>query len=71
MKNTRNIWQNFDFWLFGAALILSILGIALIRSSIAGNIELVDHPQRQTTFLASAWWFCLLWLLLIISIGSH
>lgn len=51
MKSSRNIWQNFDFWLFGAALILSILGIALIRSSIAGNIELVDHPQRQTTFL--------------------
>jgi rod shape determining protein RodA len=52
MKNARNVWQNFDFWLFGAALILSILGIALIRSSIAGNIELEDHPQRQTTFLA-------------------
>jgi rod shape determining protein RodA len=51
MNNTRNIWQNFDFWLFGSALILSILGIALIRSSIAGNLELVDHPQRQTTFL--------------------
>lgn len=52
MKNLQNIWQKFDFWLFGAALILSILGIALVRSSIAGNIELVDHPQRQTTFLA-------------------
>jgi len=51
MKNSRNIWQNFDFWLFGSVLILSILGIALIRSSIAGNIELVDHPQRQITFL--------------------
>lgn len=51
MNNSRNIWQNFDFWLFGAALILAILGIALVRSSIAGNIELVDHPQRQTTFL--------------------
>lgn len=51
MRRIRNIWQNFDFWLFGAALILSILGIALIRSSIAGNIELVDHPQRQTIFL--------------------
>jgi len=37
--------------LFGAVLVLSILGIALVRSSIAGNIELVDHPQRQTTFL--------------------
>lgn len=51
MNTSRNIWQKFDFWLFGGALILSILGIALIRSSIAGNIELVDHPQRQTTFL--------------------
>ena len=51
MKNSRNVWQNFDFWLFGAALILSILGIALVHSSIAGNPELVDHPQRQTTFL--------------------
>ena len=51
MRSTRNIWQNFDFWLFGAALILSIIGIALVRSSIAGNLELVDHPQRQTTFL--------------------
>lgn len=51
MKNSSNIWQNFDFWLFGSALVLSIIGIALIRSSIAGNIELVDHPQRQTTFL--------------------
>ena len=51
MNKSRNIWQKFDFILFGAALILSIVGIALIRSSIAGNIELVDHPQRQTTFL--------------------
>jgi rod shape determining protein RodA len=51
MRSSRNIWQNFDFWLFGAALILSIIGIALVRSSIAGNLELVDHPQRQTTFL--------------------
>ncbi|MEA3327648.1 MAG: FtsW/RodA/SpoVE family cell cycle protein, partial [Chloroflexota bacterium] len=51
MKNSRNVWQNFDFWLFGSALILSILGIALIRSSIAGNDELALHPQRQTTFL--------------------
>ncbi len=51
MRNVRNVWENFDFWLFGSALILSILGIALVRSSIAGNIELVDHPERQTTFL--------------------
>lgn len=51
MKSNRSIWQNFDFWLFGAALILSIIGIALIRSSIAGNLDLTEHPRRQTTFL--------------------
>jgi len=51
MKRNQNVWQNFDFLLFGAALILSILGIALIRSSIAGNITLIDHPQRQAIFL--------------------
>jgi rod shape determining protein RodA len=51
MKNLQNIWQNFDFVLFGAALMLSILGVVLVQSSIAGNPELVDHPQRQTTFL--------------------
>jgi hypothetical protein len=38
MKQLRNIWQNFDFWLFSAVMILWILGIALIRSSIAGNL---------------------------------
>ncbi len=51
MKRLQNVWQNFDFWLFGSVLILSILGVALIRSSIAGNAELVNHPQRQTIFL--------------------
>ncbi len=50
MRYERNTWQNFDFVLF-ELLLLSIIGIALIRSSIAGNIELVDHPQRQTIFL--------------------
>lgn len=51
MDSKRNIWQNFDFILFGVVLILSIIGIALIRSSIAGNIELEGHPRRQTIFL--------------------
>ena len=51
MNRSKNIWQNFDFWLFGAVLILSIIGIALIRSSIAGNIDLEGHPRRQTIFL--------------------
>ncbi len=44
-------WRKFDLWLFGAVLLLSIFGIALINSAIAGNITLADHPQRQTIFL--------------------
>lgn len=47
----RDIWRKFDLWIFGAVLALSIFGVALISSAIAGNIELAGHPQRQTTFL--------------------
>jgi len=36
----REIWRNFDFWLFGAVIFLIIFGLIMIRSTIAGNIEL-------------------------------
>ncbi|OQY32840.1 MAG: hypothetical protein B6I38_04125 [Anaerolineaceae bacterium 4572_5.1] len=35
-------WRHFDFWLFGAVAVLIIFGIAMIRSAIAGNIELIE-----------------------------
>ena len=35
-------WRNFDFQLLGAVAILAIFGIAMIRSAIAGNIELLE-----------------------------
>jgi len=47
----KDIWRKFDLWLFGVVLILSIFGVAMISSAIAGNVELEDHPQRQTIFL--------------------
>lgn len=47
----REIWRKFDLWLFGAVFILSIFGVAMISSAIAGNQELVDHPRRQAIFL--------------------
>ena len=47
----KEIWRKFDLWLFGIVLMLSIFGVALISSAIAGNIELADHPQRQTICL--------------------
>ena len=49
----RELWRNFDFWLFGAAVFLSLFGIIMIRSAIAGNEILADNPQRQAIFVAA------------------
>ncbi|HDD54675.1 MAG TPA: rod shape-determining protein RodA [Chloroflexi bacterium] len=39
----RNIsWRHFDFWLLGAVAFLTIFGVTMIQSAIAGNIELVE-----------------------------
>lgn len=46
-------WRHFDFYLLGAVTILVIIGITLIRSALAGNIELtVTTPlvNRQIVF---------------------
>ncbi len=48
----REIWRNFDFWLFGAVIFLTIFGIIMIRSAIAGNIELAGYVKRQAIFAA-------------------
>lgn len=44
-------WKHFDFLLFGTVIILSIFGIAMIRSAIAGNEVLGDLVTRQTIWL--------------------
>jgi rod shape determining protein RodA len=49
----RANWRLFDFWLLGAVALLTIFGIMMINSSIAGNIEFTeDTPlvQRQLIF---------------------
>ena len=46
----REVWRNFDFWLFGAVIFLTIFGIMMIRSAIAGNIELAGYVKRQSIF---------------------
>ena len=46
----KEIWRHFDYWLFGAVVILSIFGIAMIRSTIAGNIDLATIDKSQTQF---------------------
>ncbi len=45
-------WHNFDFLLFGAVTLLTIFGITMIRSAIAGNIELIETNtvQKQIIF---------------------
>jgi len=48
----RDLWRYFDFWLFGAAMFLSIFGIIMIQSAIAGNEVLAEAVSRQPAFLA-------------------
>jgi rod shape determining protein RodA len=45
-------WRHFDFWLLGAVALITIFGITMIRSAIAGNIELLelDIVRRQIIF---------------------
>ncbi len=46
-------WRHFDFWLLGAVTILVIIGITMIRSAVAGNIELTTTTNlvnRQMIF---------------------
>jgi rod shape determining protein RodA len=43
-------WHHFDFWLLGAVMVLVIFGITMIRSTIAGNIEVANAPNRQLIF---------------------
>jgi len=46
-------WRHFDFWLLGAVVVLVIIGVAMIRSAIAGNIELTTTTplvSRQIIF---------------------
>ncbi len=46
----RETWRHFDFWLLGAVAVLTIFGLAMIRSAIAGNEELLELYPRQIIF---------------------
>src|SRR5512142_462548 len=43
-------WRNFDFLLFGAAVLASAFGAMMIRSAIAGNQDLAGYDTRQVYF---------------------
>lgn len=48
----RELWRHFDFWLFGAVVFLSLFGVLMIRSAIAGNTELAGFVNRQSVYVA-------------------
>lgn len=52
MRSSSLNWRHFDFLLLGAVAVLVIIGITMIRSAVAGNIELaeLDLVQRQLIF---------------------
>src|SRR5512143_1472151 len=43
-------WRNFDFLLFGAAVLASAFGAMMIRSAVAGNENLAGYDTRQIYF---------------------
>jgi rod shape determining protein RodA len=49
---SKTNWRHFDFWLLGAVALMSIFGITMIRSAVAGNIELeaTNIVERQLIF---------------------
>lgn len=63
-------WRHFDFWLLGVVALLTIFGITMIRSAVAGNIELVQETnlvQRQLIFTLIGFPF----VFLVASIDYH
>ncbi len=70
MRTATTSWRYFDFWLLGAVALLTIFGITMIRSAVAGNIELTTETNlvnRQLIFAALG----LAVVLIIASIDYH
>jgi rod shape determining protein RodA len=45
-------WRHFDFLLLGAVVVMTIFGVTMIRSAVAGNVDLeaANIVQRQIIF---------------------
>lgn len=52
MKQQLRIWRHFDILLLAAVSLLTIAGIAMIRSAIAGNETLAETVPRQSIYAA-------------------
>jgi rod shape determining protein RodA len=60
-------WRYFDYLLFGAMTVLLIFGIAMIRSAVAGNIDLQGSDIRQLIFSIAG----IVTIILLASIDYH
>ena len=50
MQSSPRIWRNFDIWLLAAVALITIAGVAMISSAIAGNEVLAETVPRQTIY---------------------
>ena len=50
MQASTRLWRHFDIWLLAAVVVLTISGIAMIRSAIAGNENLAETVPRQSIY---------------------
>lgn len=46
-------WRHFDFILLGLVAVLVIFGVTMLRSAVAGNPTLAQHPSRQALYAAA------------------
>jgi len=56
-RDIVSVWRHFDFWLFGAVVVLVIFGVTMIRSAVVVNIELTTETNlvnRQIIFAVIA-----------------
>ncbi|MCH7588809.1 MAG: rod shape-determining protein RodA [Chloroflexi bacterium] len=50
MHARSRMWRHFDVWLLASVALLTIAGVAMIRSAIAGNETLAQNVPRQAIF---------------------
>lgn len=50
MQASARIWRHFDVWLVAVVVLLTIAGVALIRSAIGGNQNLAELVPRQALY---------------------
>ena len=50
MATQTRVWRHFDIWLLAAVAVMTIAGVAMIRSAIGGNANLAELVPRQAIY---------------------